>query len=165
MISLYAILFVGFYLEGIGSNLIPISTAFFNPLFSLVTLVLLYPYFHHNKKGYYKLCFWYGILYDLIYTNTIFFHGFLFLIIGYVAYQMYQLFSHHLMNILVIVFISIVVLRSVSYILLCTIGNRIFSFFTLLHSITSSLVLNFMYATVLYFFLHHLGQKHSRLRI
>ena len=165
MILLYCILFVGFYLEGICSNFVSISTAFFNPLFALVTLVLLCPYCYRNQKKYYKICFWYGVLYDLIYTNTIFFHGLIFLMIGYISYYLYQLFSHHLMNTFMIVVISILVLRSVSYLLLCIVGSRIFSLFVLLHSITSSLIVNLIYTTILYFLLQRMLHKYSRLKI
>lgn len=145
------ILGVSFYIEGIISNFISVSTKLWNPLLSLVTLVAIYPFFK-NKKRYYQVCFGYGILYDLVYTNTLIFHGLLFLSIGYLIHYMHKIFSLNLANIIVLTFFSILGYRTFSYILLCLVGSYKFIWITLLNSITSSLLLNFIYATLLYIF-------------
>lgn len=140
-----------FYLEGIFSNFVSISTRFFNPLFVLVTLVSVYPFFK-DKRKYFLVCFGYGILYDFTYTNTFIFHGFLFLCIGYLTYQMYKLFSLNILNIILITFISILSYRFISYILLCLVGGYKFIWIKLLYSITSSIITNICFVVILYLF-------------
>lgn len=142
---------IAFYLEGIFSNFVSISTKFFNPLFALITLVSVYPFFKENRK-YFLVCFGYGILYDLIYTDTLVFHGFLFLSIGYLSYHMYKLLSLNILNTILIVFISILGYRLISYILLCLVGGYKFIWIKLIYSITSSIIINIFFATVLYLF-------------
>lgn len=138
-------------MEGIISNFISISTELWNPLLSLGTIVAIYPFFK-NKKRYYQICFGYGVIYDLVYTNTLIFHGFLFLCIGYLAHYMHKLFSTNIVNIILLTFLSISAYRILSYILLCLVGNYQFTWLALFHSITSSLLLNIIYMILLYIF-------------
>ena len=143
------LLIVGFILEGIITNFIPIQTKLFNPLLLFVTIVFVYPYFKNDKK-YYKTCLIYGIIYDLIYTNTLIFHGILFLLIGYIVHYLYKLFSLNIINITIIVIGCIVIYRILGYLLVCLVSSYNFSWFTLLNSITSSLILNVIYISFLY---------------
>lgn len=145
------ILGISFYMEGLISNFIFLYTKLWNPLLSLVTLVAIYPFFK-NKKRYFQVCLGYGIFYDLVYTDTLVFHGFLFLCIGYLAHYLYKLFSLNVANTILLAFISISAYRILSYSLLCLVGNYQFTWMALLHSITSSLVLNIVYMTLLYVF-------------
>lgn len=148
---IFLILGIGFYLEGTISNFIFVSTNFFNPLMSLITIVGIYPFFK-NKKRYYQICFVYGILYDFVYTNTLIFHGFLFLLIGYLLHYIYKILPLNISSMIILSFSSIVIYRIVGYILLCIIGNRSFSFKILFYSITSSLIINIIYMIFLFLF-------------
>lgn len=142
---------IGFYLEGIYSNFVSISTRVFNPLFSLITLVLIYPFFKEKRK-YLLVCFGYGILYDFIYTDTLIFHGLLFLLIGYLSCYMHKLFSFNFLNIILITSTSILFYRLLSYIFLCLVGGYSFIWIKLLYSITSSIIINIFFAIILYLF-------------
>lgn len=149
---IYFILTCSFILEGIVSNFVSVQTELWNPLFSLITLISIYPCFKNDKK-YYKICLIYGMLYDLIYTNTLVFHGLLFLCAGYLVHHLYKLFSLNIVNIVALTFIIISTYRILSYILLCLVSNYSFSWLILLRSITSSLVLNIIYILVLHLIL------------
>jgi len=96
----YYLLTISLIIEGIISNFISIQTKLWSPLLLLMTIIFIYPYFKNDKK-YYKMCLIYGILYDLIYTNTLVFHGFLFLLIGYIVHYLYKLFSLKIINIII----------------------------------------------------------------
>lgn len=145
------ILSISFYLDGILSNFISLDTKYFNLLLSLMTLVSIYPFFKKPKK-YYQICLGYGIVYDLVYTDTLFFHGFLFLCMGFIAHYTYKMLSLSSVNTILIAVLSIFIYRTLSYTLLCLIGNYEFVWLTLLRSITSSLILNIMYMLILYIF-------------
>ena len=149
MKRVYLILILGFLLEGILSNFILLSTHSFNLLFSLISIVLVYPFFKDNKK-YYISCLIYGFVYDIVYTNTLFFHGWLFLCIGLFVRYSYQLFFSNILNVIVIVFLSILLYRFISYGLLCFTNYYDFSLLVLLKSITSSLFFNMFYMLLIY---------------
>ncbi len=150
---IYIILFISFYLEGIISNLVSVNTRYLNPLFSLVTIISIYPFFIENKIKYYKICIIYGIIYDLIYTNTIFLHGLLFFIIGYIVNYLYKNLTNHLLNVILITFMIIIIYRIINYILICITSNYIFIPIYMIKSITTSILLNIIYISILNFLL------------
>lgn len=153
MKRIYIILAASLIFEGIFSNFIRVQTMVWNPLFLLISLIVICPYLKNTKK-YYKICFIYGILYDLIYTNTFFFHGVLFIIIGHLVIYLYKLFSPNIINLVIIITISIFIYRGISFILLCLLNNYYFSLITLFRSITSSLLSNIIYTIILYIFIN-----------
>ena len=69
------ILLISFMLDSIVSNLVPLHSLF-TPLFSLVSLIVVYPFFYGDKKKFLIYSGIYGFLYDIVYTNTIFVNTF-----------------------------------------------------------------------------------------
>ncbi|MDD4548063.1 MAG: hypothetical protein PHI05_04920, partial [Bacilli bacterium] len=54
-------------LESLVSNIVPLGSVF-TPLFSIVSLVLIYPFFNNNDLRYIKYCGITGLIYDIIFT-------------------------------------------------------------------------------------------------
>ena len=82
-----AILIIGIslLLDGILTNYLPFlpnDLSLFTPLLTITSLVLIYPFFRKQEKNYYITLFIIGIIYDLFYTNLLFFHAVIFLILG-----------------------------------------------------------------------------------
>lgn len=153
MTLIYILLFISFFLEGVVSNFIPFDTNFLNPLFSFVAIMTIgFPFLQKSKK-YYIICFIYGMLYDIVYTNTLFLHGILFLLLGYIGHYILHSLTLHLTNIVLFLFISITLYRIFTYGFLCLVKYVSFSSSLVLHSITSSLILNILYAVILYLIL------------
>ena len=72
IVSIYLVL--SFLLEGVSSLYVRyslINPSIFMTLYVLIGLVVIYPYFI-NKKKYMYLVIIFGILFDVIYTNTLF---------------------------------------------------------------------------------------------
>ena len=68
---------VSFFLDGILSKYISLNSIFL-PLFTIVSLVIIYPYFNNNIYRYLKFVAIIGILYDITYLNTVFFNFFIY---------------------------------------------------------------------------------------
>ena len=149
MKTINIILFISFYLEAITTNFININTHFFNPLFSFITIIFIYPLFNNNYK-YYKTCFIYGFIYDLVYTDTIFMHAIIFLLIGILISKSLNYFSNNIINLVLITLISLIIYRLVNYILICIVSEYTFKIRELLNSITSSILINSIYSVILY---------------
>ena len=81
---------ISFVLDSIISNFLSINTLF-APLFTLMSLVIVYPYFNGNNKNFLITSFVTGVAYDLIYTNTIVIHGLLFVAIAFLIIRLNQL--------------------------------------------------------------------------
>lgn len=159
MIFIYLIILISFCLDGIVSNFIPINTNLLNPLLTLVTLIIIYPYFYNNEKKYYLICFLVGILYDIIYTNTLGLNGIIFLIIAYFIKKINVFISNNSINVSFISLIIISIYRTISFFILVLIGYININFNMLLHSITSSFLLNVIYIFILYLITDNISRK------
>lgn len=149
------LLISSFIIEGIFSNFISIHSKHFNPLFLFMAIIIIYPYYK-DKRKYYKLCFIYGLLYDIIYTNTLFFHSIIFILVVHIVHYIYKLCSLNLINMIVVTLTSICIYRIISYLLLCLLTANSFSLITLSTSVTSSLVMNIIYMIISYIVIHYI---------
>ena len=162
---IYLIVFISFYLDGIVSNFISINTTLLNPLLTLATLVIIYPYFYNNEKKYCFICFLVGILYDIIYTNTLGLNAMIFLIMGFFVKKINVFISNNSINVSFISLVIIVLYRIISFFTLTLIGYINLDFNILLHSITSSLLLNIIYTIMLYLITDNISRKKHIVKI
>ncbi|MBR2834047.1 MAG: rod shape-determining protein MreD [Bacilli bacterium] len=137
-------LIISFVLDSIISNFISLNSLF-APLFTLMSLIIVYPYFNGNHKNFLVTSFVTGVFYDLIYTNTIVIHGLLFVAIGFIIIKLNTIFSNNYLNVLIMAVISIIIYRLISYGLLLITNNVSFSWVILLKSIYQSLIINIFY--------------------
>lgn len=152
-----------FLLDGILSKYI-LPTSLFLPLFTIVSLVIIYPYFNNNNFRYFKYIAILGLLYDITYINTIFFNFFIFMMIGFVVSFFSYLLSNNLYTSILFTVISIFFYRLIVYLFMVIFRNVSFSFFDLIKSIYSSLLLNILYCILLYLFSEILRKKYKILR-
>lgn len=143
----YVFIIISFFLDGFISNYISINGIFY-PLFTLMSLIIMYPYYSDNNI-FYKFTFFVGAVYDLIYTDTFIFYAFIFLIVALVIAKLSVLLADNYLSIMIITLISIILFRTISYILIVISGNIRFSFDILFKSIYSSLLLNIIYVVIL----------------
>jgi rod shape-determining protein MreD len=141
------ILIVSFFLEGIYSCFIS-SDGIFISLFSLVSLIIVYPYFNKKNSSYYKCCFLTGLFYDLVYTDTIVFNAFIFTLMGFIIVKMNNIISNSYINSAIMSIIVIVLYRCIVYAFLIITDNYTFTFDILLKGIYTSLLANIIYATL-----------------
>jgi cell shape-determining protein MreD len=107
-----------------------------------------------------KYCAVFGLIYDLIFTNTLIFNCVLFVIVA-LSIQFINIFiSNGAFNTIIINLFAITIYRVVSYLFLMIIGyiNHNFSF--LLKGIYSSYLLNILFGFILYLITDYLSKKH-----
>lgn len=153
-----AVVVLSFVLDNVFSNFVSIH-GLFMPLFTLMALIIIYPYFNQDAKNYLLTCFFTGLAYDLIYTDTVIIHAFLFLIIGYLIMKLNLIFSNNYLNVSIMAVICIVVYRIIYYILLLMTANLKWSGLLLLKSIYSSLILNIIYILLAFLITDRLSFK------
>lgn len=143
---------ISFLLEGIFTNLVSINSLFI-PLFTITSLVILFPYFNNKDKyfSYFIISVIFGFLYDIFYTNSLFINTFAFalncLIIMFINnYVSPNLLIKMGVNVIVIIFY-----RITTYFMLCLYGYIIFNENLLLKGIYSSIIVNLIYGIILYF--------------
>ena len=87
------IIISSFILDIILSNVLPFmkgDLSIFTSLFVPITIYLIYPFYKNQELRYYIESFIIGIIYDLIFTNLLFFDGVIFLIISLVSVKIYK---------------------------------------------------------------------------
>lgn len=151
------ILIVSFLLEGVISNFVSIN-GFMAPLFTLVSLIVIYPLFD-DVSEYYKYVFVTGLVYDLFYTDTIIFHAIIFCFMAFIITRMNLVLSDNYINFLIIMAICILIYRTFTYSLLVLVSSVSFSFIALILSILKSLIINLIYSAILFFVLKKVRKK------
>lgn len=146
------VIVLSFFLEIMFSNIVTFSSLFI-PLFLIVSLVLMYPYFK-SKLYFIIVCAICGLIYDLGFLNTAFINTLCFTATGLMimlihSYMNYNLVSTNIVNIIIIVFY-----RIISYLLLCLTAYTNFHITTLFRGIYSSLIINIIYGITVYLLLN-----------
>ena len=156
---LWIILILSFVLEGIVSLLIPMIDTLFLPLFTIVALVVIFPYIpkHHYE---FECCLvLIGFCYDLIYTNTVCMHAILFFLLGYWIRFLSRSFSEHFSSQIFIVILSILLYQLSNFFLFIITGTLSFNYVLLRNAIVGSLISNLIYAVLLYGLLNFLKKR------
>lgn len=160
MMFVVIVSFISFFLESLFSIMFN-----FNLLFSVVTLVVLYPFFSNKNYQYYSYAFFYGFLYDLVYTDSLFFNAFIFLLVGLLIKKINLSVSNNHISIILIGLVTIVYYRFLSFLALVLVGYLPFNLSVLLKSIGCSILVNSIYIFILYSILDYLSYKYRILKI
>lgn len=154
---------LSFFLDGILSKYI-LPNTFFLPLFTIVSLVIIYPYFNNNNFRYFKFISLIGLLYDITYFNTLFYNFFIFIILGFIIGLLNYLLSNNLYTNLLTTIIIIIIYRIILFLIIFIFKNHTYSLFELLQSIYKSLILNIIYCIVIYILTEIYSRKYKILR-
>ena len=140
---------ISFILDNFISNFINHNSLFY-PLFTLLSLIIIYPKFIKKINKYYLTSFLLGLIYDIAVTDTLFLNAFIFLLLSYIINYIFRKTPYNYLSVLIISFISIIYYRVITYIVLLLLNYLNFNLLTLLKSIYNSLILNIIYITILY---------------
>lgn len=150
------ILLLSFYLEGAISS---ITTNFLIPLFTLISLIIIYPYLYNLKKDYYIICFIMGLLYDIAYTDTLFLNAIIFLFIGFIILKINIFFTNNIFNTILMSIIIISIYRIITYVFLGFINYINLDITDLIYSIKDSLIINIIYCIITFKISNYIANK------
>lgn len=156
----FASVIISFFLDSILTNLIPIDSILL-PLFSLISLIIIYPYFHKEENSYLTFSFLLGLVYDIVYTDTIFLNAFIFLLIGFCIKLINQYISNNVFNVSIMSLLVVTIYRIITYFVLVIINYLKYDFNDLLVSIYSSLIFNVFYGILLYLITDFVSKKYK----
>jgi len=147
-------LILSLLLDGILTNYLPFlvnDLSLFTPLFTLVSIFIIYPFYRKNEKKYFIIVIIIGLLYDLFYTNLLFLNAILFFIIGLLTKYLYKNLETSHLKLLIYIPIIIAVYESLTAIVLFTFNIVPITFSKLGYKIVHSLILNIIYGEIIYF--------------
>ncbi len=149
MIFIIPISILSIFLEGFITNFVAFDTNLFNNCFSLISLIIIFPYFYNNRKLYFIISFIIGLIIDIAYTDTLFLNAFIYLFIAYIITKLSMLILSNFFNNIFLTLLIIIIYRVTTYFLLVITGYLSFEFDSLLNSILSSIILNVIYVIIL----------------
>lgn len=148
---IYLILVISFLLDNLISFFLN-TNLLFNPLLSLVSLIIIFRYYHKKDENKYLITsFVLGLVYDIVCTDTIFLNAGIYLLLSLFIIKFYKIFSYNLLNSAILLIIVIIIYRSITFLVLSNFNFISFNLYHLLQSIYSSLILNLLYLS--FFFL------------
>ena len=153
---------ISFFLDGILSRYI-LPNSLFLPLFTIVSLVIIYPYFNNDNFRYFKFIAIIGLLYDIAYFNTLFYNFFIFIALGFIIGLINYLLSNNIYTNILMTVVSITAYRIITF-LITIIFKTSYSLSELLQSIYSSLILNIIYCLIIYIITELYSKKNKILR-
>lgn len=161
MIIVFATLIISFLLDGVFSNVITIHNNMLIPLLSVMSLIIIYPYFKKDDIKYLEYIFIYGLIYDLVYTDTLILNAIIFTFIGLIIIGINIIISNNYLNIALISFFVIISYRIMTYFILVFTRYLEFNINDLLRSITSSLLLNIIYVILMFLITDYISNKYD----
>ena len=147
------IIISSFILDIILSNVLPImkgDLSIFTSLFVPITIYLIYPFYKNQELRYYIESFIIGIIYDLIFTNLLFFDGVIFLIISLVSVKIYKNFIVDKYKNIMYVFLIIILYEFLVASIFLIFNLVPISFYDFIYKISHTLLINVVYGFLLY---------------
>lgn len=161
MIIVIPVVIFSFFFESIYSNFIAIDTPLLAPLFSIISLVIIFPYFNNNDFKYLKYCAIIGLCYDMVFTNTLIFNMIVFLSVGVIIKLVNIFISNNPLNVTLISLIAIVFYRVITYLVLVIINYISFNQDILFKGVYSSLLINIIYGVFIYLVTDFFSRKYK----
>lgn len=156
------IILVSFFLDAFVSSYIPISISNYNllvPMFTIISLIIILPYFKDDEGKYLITCLIFGILYDITFTNTFGLNASLFVGLGYVIMFLDGNLSNTLFSLIIKMIIVIILYDLVTYLILLLLNYIDYNILNLVIKIGKSLILNTIYLTLTYFITNKISKK------
>ena len=147
------IIISSFILDIILSNVLPFmkgDLSIFTSLFVPITIYLIYPFNKNHELRYYIESFIIGIIYDLIFTNLLFFDGVIFLIISLVSVKIYKNFIVDKYKNIMYVFLIIILYEFLVASIFLIFNLVPISFYDFIYKISHTLLINVVYGFLLY---------------
>lgn len=153
MIIAIIYLSLSFLLDGIISNYLPFELAnpsYLKTIYTIIALTIMYNSFY-NKKKYITILIILGILFDIVYTNTILLNTIIFLTIYIVLYNIDYLMPTNVVTINIKTLICIFTYYILTYLILLLSHYNNYDFKLLLEILLKNILMTIIYTTISYF--------------
>ena len=155
-------------LDGISTNFLPYSPStlsLFTPLLTVVSFILIYPFYRKKVKKYYIISITIGLIYDLLYTNLLSVNSILFFIIAYVTKIIHKNIEVNYLNIILFVIVIISLYEALNGLIIVVFNLVPITIESLIYKITHSLLLNILTTEIIYIIIKNLPKKYKKINI
>lgn len=135
-----------------------LELSIFSTLYVLINLLVLKPYFENEKK-YLLLVVIFGFIMGICYTDAVIFNVFLFVFTCYFTKVFHFFFPYNLLTINISCVLSICLYHIVTFIFLFLLKYDYYTIYMLLEVLTHSILMTFVYTSLIYCLLSFLSRK------
>ena len=162
------IMIISLLLDGLLTNYLPYipnDLSLFTPLLTVVSIFIIYPFYRKKEKKYYITLFILGIVYDLFFTNLLFFNSLLFLLIGLVSRIINKNYEITFIRLIIYIPIIIILYESTTALIIFIYQLVPITIDKVIYKITHSLLLNIIYIEFIYLLLKIIPIKYKKISI
>lgn len=162
------IIIISFILDGVLTNFLPFTVnnlSLFTPLLTLVAITIIYPFYRKEEKKYYLIVIITGLVYDLFYTNLLFFNAILFFVLALITKLINKNFEVDYLGYPIYLIIMITIYELLTALVIIIFNLVPMDITRLLYKITHSLLLNIIYGELILFLIKSLPKKYKRISI
>lgn len=156
ILLVFSFLFEGFISNFISSSLVEFNV--FSTLYTLITFVVIYPYFYNEKK-YYILLIIFSFLIDIVYTNTLILNVILFVAISLLIKFLNFILPENILMCNISSLCAVILYHVLSYLILILINYNSFPVSLLFNVCLNSVVMTIIYTTFMYLIARFLYTK------
>lgn len=162
MIILSVILLtISFLLQGVVSNVIgytPENISIFFTIYPLITLMTIYPHFENQNKFLLILAI-FGILTDLVYSNTLIFNACLFYALYKINQVFHFFFPYNLFTMSISNLLAVYMYHIVTFLFLIFLDFDNYNLTILLKSLVNSTLMTIIYTIITYLLVNFIKQR------
>ena len=162
------IMILSLLLDGLLTNYLPYlvnDLTYFTPLLTLTSIFIIYPLYRKKEKEYFISIFILGLVYDLLYTNLLFFNAVLFVFIGFIIRFIVKNFELSYVKIIIYMVLIVIFYESLTVLFLGLYNIVPVSINKLIYKILQSLILNMIYGELLFIVIRLLPKKYKEISI
>ena len=155
------VLILSLIIQGIALNYmgyIYTDLSIFSTIYLLVALIVLRPHFENEKK-YLILLIIFGIIVDIVYTNTFIFNTCLFVLIYYFSKAFHFFFPYNVITLNISSLLGVFIYHVVSFVFLTILNYDNYTIGVLLKILTHSVLMTIIYASIIYFVISFFREK------
>ncbi len=155
------ILIFSFLLQGIISNYFTFTLnnmSCFLTIYPLITLLVLTPYFENSTKILF-LVILFGLLIDIVYTNTFIFNACLFVVTYFLSKAFHFLFPYNLFTINISNLLSIFSYHIISFLFLSIVKYDGYGISVLFNVLSHSILMTIIYGSIIYMVIRFVFRK------
>lgn len=162
------IVLISLLLDGFLTNILPYTVenlSLLTPSLTLISILLIYPFYRKKEMKYTTLILITGVIYDLLYTNLLFFNAILFYIVIRIMQYIYKNYEINYFTIIINTIIAITTYEVLQVIIISIYNLYSITLYSLVYKIKSSLLLNIIYAELIYFIISIIPRKYRKINI
>lgn len=162
------IMLLSLILDGLLTNYLPYlvnDLSLLTPLLTVVCIFIIFPFYRKKEKKYFITIFILGIIYDLLYTNLLFFNAILFLGIAFLSRYIYKNFEVTYIRIIIYTIVIISSYEVLTALIILVFNLVPVTFNRVFYKIIHSLLLNIIYVEIVSLIINLIPKKYKKISI